>query len=180
MLKIVVNGAEYFDEARGEFVYTNSTTLTLEHSLISLSKWESKWHKPFLGSTEKTAEELLDYIRCMTITQNVDPNVYLSLSQENFNDIKNYMEDTMTATWFTERDNPRHRQKVITAELIYYWMVALQIPFECEKWHLNRLLTLIRVCNIENSPKKKMGRKDVYRQNASLNEQRLNAAKAGG
>lgn len=120
----------------------------------------------------KTEEETLDYIRCMTITQNVDPFVYMALSKENVIAIKDYMDNPMTATWINERSNPKSRQKVVTSELIYYWMIALMIPLECEKWHLNRLLTLIRVCNIENAPKKKMRQKDIYRQNSELNAQR--------
>lgn len=172
MLKILVKGSEFFDEKRSEFITTSDFTLNLEHSLISLSKWESKWHKPFLGNETKTEEEMVDYIRCMTIMQNVDPKIYLSLSRQNILDIKEYMEDQMTATWFNEKQNPKSHQKAVTAELIYYWMISLGIPFECEKWHLNRLLTLIRVCNAENAPKKKMRKGDIFKQNASLNQQR--------
>lgn len=173
MLKIVVKGKELFDERTCEFSWSKDTVLQLEHSLISLSKWEAKYHKPFLGKTdEMTFEETKDYIRCMTITQNVDPIVYDCLSDENLNDIRNYMEDKMTATWFSDDHNPKSRQKIVTAELIYYWMISLQIPVEFEKWHLNRLLTLIRVCNNENTPKKKMKEKDVMRQNSQLNAAR--------
>lgn len=173
MLELVVKGKELYDENTGEFISTKDSVLRLEHSLISLAKWESKWHKPFLGKEEKTVEEMCDYVRCMTIMQNrVDPNVYLSLDREEFAKLDEYMNDTMTATWFNDKNNPRSRQKVITAELIYYWMITLQIPFECEKWHLNRLLNLIRVCNNENTPKKKMKNKDVMKQNAELNAAR--------
>ena len=172
MLKILIKGGELFNEQTGEFESIKGQTLQLEHSLMSVYKWESKWHKPFLKTEEKTEEEMLDYIRCMTITQNVDPKIYGFLTIDNINEIKAYMEDTMTATTFNEKDNPKSRQKVVTSELIYYWMTALQIPFECEKWHLNRLLTLIRVCNIENTPKKKMGKNDIYKQNAMLNAER--------
>lgn len=172
MLKIVVKGTELYDERSNEFIVTKDTVLCLEHSLISLSKWESKWHKPFLGKQEKTSEEMIDYIRCMTLTQSYDPNVLRSLSASNYAEIKAYMEDPMSATWFNEKNNPKSQQKTVTAELIYYWMITSQIPFECEKWHLNRLLTLIRVCNIENSPKKKMRKNDVLRQNSRLNAER--------
>jgi len=172
MLKITVKGRELFDERTNEFVNAKDAVLSLEHSLISLAKWESKWHKPFLGNAEKTEEEILDYIRCMTLNTNVDPGVYRLLDESNILAIKDYMSDSMSATWFSEKNNPKSKQKAVTAELIYYWMIALQIPVEFEKWHLNRLLTLIRVCNIENAPKKKMKRKDVFRQNAALNEQR--------
>ncbi len=178
MLKIVVKGKELYNEKTGEFSWSKDTVLQLEHSLISLSKWEAKYHKPFLKNTDSMSyEELKDYIRCMTITQNIDPLVYDCLSEDNIMSIKNYMEDQMTATWFNEKNNPKSRQKVITAELIYYWMISLQIPVEFEKWHLNRLLTLIRVCNSENTPKKKMKERDVMQQNAALNAARR---KAGG
>ena len=172
MLKIQVKGRELFDEGTLTFISAKDTVLQLEHSLISLSKWESKWHKPFLNNPQPTEEEMRDYIRCMTITQNVDPDVYYCLSDENLLAVKKYMEDPMTATWFNDKQNPKSRQKAITAELIYYWMISLGIPLEWEKRHLNRLLTLIRVCNNENAPKKKMSRKDVYKQNAALNEAR--------
>ena len=175
MLKIFVRGRELFDEKTQSFISAKDTTLQLEHSLISLSKWESKWHKPFLKNEQKTEEEVIDYIRCMTITQNVDPDVYYCLSEKNLMQVKEYMEDPMTATWFREDKNPKSRQKTVTAELIYYWMFSLGIPLDWEKRHLNRLLTLIRVCNIENSPKKKMSKKDVYKQNSAINEARKKA-----
>lgn len=172
MLKIQVKGRELFDEETLTFISAKDTVLQLEHSLISLAKWESKWHKPFLNNEQKTEEEMRDYIRCMTITQNVDPDVYYCMSEENLLEVKKYMEDPMTATWFNDKNNPKSRQKAVTAELIYYWMITLGIPLEWEKRHLNRLLTLIRVCNNENAPKKKMSRKDIYKQNAALNEAR--------
>ena len=172
MLKVMVKGKDFFNEDTNEFITTNDTVLQLEHSLISLSKWESKWHKPFLNTDNKTEEEMVDYIRCMTITQNVDPDVYYGLSEANIIEIKAYMENPMTATWFSDKHNPKTRQKAVTAELIYYWMISLGIPFECEKWHLNRLLTLIRVCNVENSPKKKMRKGEIFKQNTSLNQAR--------
>lgn len=176
MLKIVVNGREFFDERTETFVETKDTTLQLEHSLMSLAKWESKWHKPFLDDkVEKTNEEMKDYIRCMTITQNVDPYVYEALTQKNVKEIRDYIDDPMTATWFNDKKTTQGRKKQVTAELIYYWMITLEIPFECEKWHLNRLLTLIRVCNIEGSPKTKMSKSDIFKQNAMLNAQRKKA-----
>ena len=176
MLQIVVKGRELFDERTETFIETKDTTLHLEHSLMSLAKWESKWHKPFLDEkTEKTNEEMKDYIRCMTITQNVDPMVYESLTQKNIKEIRDYIDDPMTATWFNDKKTTQGRKKTVTAELIYYWMITLEIPFECEKWHLNRLLTLIRVCNIEGSPKTKMSKTDIMKQNAMLNAQRKKA-----
>ncbi len=180
MLEIEIKGQEMYDEINGRFISTKDTTLRLEHSLISLSKWESKWHKPFLNNTNKTEEEMLDYIRCMTITQNIDDDVYYGLSGDNLQAIKEYMENPMTATWFNDKNNPKSRQKMVTAELIYYWMISLGIPLEWEKRHLNRLLTLIRVCNIENTPKKKMRMKDVYKQNAALNQARREMMNSSG
>lgn len=173
MLEITIPAAEYYDESGdGGFVYTKECTLRLEHSLVSLSKWESKWHKPFLSKEPKTTEETLDYFRCMTITQNVDPLVYLSLKPEHHALITAYLDDKMTATTFSDKQNNKFSREIITAEIVYYWMVAQQIPFECEKWHLNRLLTLIQVCNIKNTPPKKMSKKDILTQNHALNNSR--------
>lgn len=154
MLKLIVPEYEYFDNLSNRFGRVDTTVLQLEHSLISLSKWEEKWKKPFLSNREKTLEECVDYIRCMTITQNVNPLVYNGLTNENFEQVNKYIEDSMTATWFNEKDNKKFNREIVTAEVIYYWMIALNIPFECQKWHLNKLLTLIRVCNIKNSPPK--------------------------
>ena len=169
MLEILVPGKELFDDSSNSFYVTKETRLTLEHSLISLSKWESKWEKPFLSS-EKSPEETIDYIRCMTLTQNVDPSVFFSLSKENIEDVTKYIEAKMTATTITNREKGRGpKGEIITAEIIYYWMVTLNIPFECQKWHLNKLLTLIEVCSIKNAPQKKMSRQEVLNQNRALN-----------
>ena len=172
MLRITIPAVEQWDEVKQEFTQTKEQTLQLEHSLVSLSKWESKWNKPFLSKEAKTNEETLDYIKCMTISQNVDPNVYNCLTSEHISQINKYIEAPMTATTFTEDKNGRRNREVITAELIYYWMIALTIPFECQKWHLNRLLTLIRVCNIKNAPPKKMGKKATASHYAQLNAAR--------
>lgn len=171
MLQIVVPAVEYWDEANEEFIYKDTQTLQLEHSLVSISKWESKWQKPFLAKSEKTNEEILDYIRCMTITKNVDPEVYTRLSNENVDAINQYIESPMTATRITDRRKTRSKHQIITSELIYYWMIGYNIPVEFQKWHLNRLLTLIRVCEAENNPKK-MSRKEIFAQNAAINEAR--------
>lgn len=179
MLKVTIPESELFDELRGEFVTTNEQTLQLEHSLISLSKWESKWHKPFLSIEPKTDEEITDYIRCMTITPNVDPSVYLSIPNSVTNQINTYIEDSMTATWFNDNQKKTPNREVITAEIIYYWMISLNIPFECEKWHLNRLLTLIEVCNRKNTPKK-MSKKDIYGRNRALNASRRRQLNSSG
>ena len=172
MLEIVVPGSEYYDEEKEEFVTTKSCLLRLEHSLISLSKWESKWKKPFIGK-EKTNEEIIDYIRCMTLTNNVNPLVYQSLTEQNLKDINDYIDDPHTATWFSDKDKQHGiNREVITSEIIYYWMTAFQIPCEYQKWHLNRLLTLINVCSIKSQPPKKMSRKDAINNNRALNAAR--------
>ena len=163
---------EMFDEKTQEFFTLKEQTIQLEHSLISLSKWESKWCKAFLTDNEKTIEETLDYIKCMTITQNVDPDVYKRLGQNNMKIINDYITAPMTATTFHGNLQKGSNKETITSELIYYWMIALNIPMECEKWHLNRLLTLIRVCNVKNTPAKKMSKRDIVNQNASLNAAR--------
>lgn len=172
MLTITIPAREMFDERTQTFSTTKEQTLQLEHSLVSLSKWESKWCKPFLSKEEKTREETIDYIKCMTITQNVDPNVYSRLTNENVKEINDYIEAPMTATTFSDNKQVGRGQEVITSELIYYWMIALTIPMECQKWHLNRLLTLVRVCNIKNTPPKKMNKKEVMNRYASLNAAR--------
>ncbi len=172
MLQITIPAVELWDERKQEFITTKEQTLQLEHSLVSLSKWESKWCKPFLTKQEKTFEETLDYIKCMTITQNVDPEVYNYLTNENIEEINNYINAPMTATYFSDDKMAKPSREQITAELIYYWMIALNIPFECQKWHLNRLLTLIKVCNIKNQPPKKISKKEIMRRNAALNAAR--------
>lgn len=172
MLQIMIPKSEQWDESTNEFIVTKEQTLKLEHSLVSLSKWESKWCKPFLSKKEKSVEEVMDYIRCMTITQNVDPNVYFALSKDNIEQINNYISAPMTATTFRPDPRDRTRNRVITAEVIYNWMFTFNIPMECQKWHLNRLLTLIRVCSIESAPSKKMSQKEIMAQNSMLNAAR--------
>lgn len=175
MLQITIPAKELWDEAKEEFISTKEQTLQLEHSLVSLSKWESKWHKPYLSNDVKTDEENLDYIRCMTITQNVDPNVYNNIPIDIQKEIKEYINDKQTATWFSEDKNSKKEgrsSEQITSELIYYWMIAQNIPIKCEKWHLNRLLTLIKVCDIKNQKPKKMGKKAIMSRNAALNAAR--------
>lgn len=180
MLKITIPGQELWDEGKEEFVNTKGTTLQLEHSLVSLSKWESKWHKPFLGKGDKTVEETVDYIRCMTLTQNVDPSVYGFITNEIMGQVSDYIDDSMTATWFSKEEKGNTSQEAVTAELIYYWMVALNIPFECQKWHLNRLLTLIRVCNVKNAPPEKLSQKEITKRTAAINAARRKAHKSKG
>jgi len=173
MLRITIPvGAEQWNEAKQEFIYPKEQTLQLEHSLVSLSKWESKWCKPFLTKQEKTLEETLDYVKCMTLTSNVNPDVYNYLTVSCIDQINQYIDAPMTATTFSEDKVTRSNREQVTAEIIYYWMIALNIPFECQKWHLNRLLTLIRVCNIKNSPPKKRSRREIMSRNTALNAAR--------
>jgi hypothetical protein len=170
MLRIIVPGVEMFDDQSQEFITVGDVTLEMEHSLVSLSKWESFYEKPFLGK-DKTTEEVLTYVRFMVITPDVPENVFEKLTEENILDIQKYLDAKMTATWFSESSAPQSRD-IITAELIYYWMIIFQIPFECENWHLNRLFTLIRVCNIKQSKPKKMSRAEIAARNRELNAQR--------
>lgn len=172
MLQIVIPPQELFDEKNQEFINFKGQTLQLEHSLVSLSKWEAKWCKSFLSKQEKTHEETLDYIKCMTITQNVNPEAYNYLTQANIKEIQDYIAAPMTATSFYQNNNNKTNSERVTSELIYYWMIALNIPFECQKWHLNRLLTLVRVCNVKNQPPSKKSKKDIASRNAALNAAR--------
>lgn len=170
MLRIVIPAIEVFDDEKQEFVTARkSQILQLKHSLISISKWESKWHKPFLSKVPKTDEEIFDYIRCMTLDPNIDPDIYNFLTNENIEQINKYIDDSMTATTFPEDKSRKHNNEMVTSELIYYWMVALNIPSEYEKWHLNRLLTLIRICNVKNAPPKKMSRREAMAHNRAVN-----------
>lgn len=172
MLHITIPEMELWDEAANQFVNRKAVTLQLEHSLVSISKWESKWNKAFLGKAEKTDEEVLDYVKCMTITQNVDPDTYNYLTRSNFEEIDAYISAPMTATTFAEEKNGKNSREIVTSEIIYHWMIALNIPVEFQKWHLNRLLTLIKVCNIKNQPAKKRSKREAASQYASLNAAR--------
>lgn len=171
MLQITIPDNELWNEETENFVQQKGQILQLEHSLVSLSKWESKWCKPFLSKTPKTREETIDYIRCMTLTQHVPSDIYNSITSDIVEKVSQYIEAPMTATTFSNEKKTINND-IITAEIIYYWMVALSIPFECQKWHLNRLLTLINVCNIKNQPKKKRSRREIYSRNAALNAAR--------
>ena len=171
MLKLTIPTVEQYDEENNEFITSKEQTLYLEHSLVSISKWESKWLKPFLSKGEKTREETIDYIKFMTTTQNVNDNIYNLITSDNIFEVRKYIDAPMTATTFSNNKGNTSRE-IITAEIIYYSMIALNIPFECQKWHLNRLLTLINVCNIKNAPPKKMNKKDMARRNTALNAQR--------
>lgn len=174
MLRITIPGSsELWDEEKEEFIpATKDLTIQLEHSLVSVSRWESKWNKAFLKKEEKTTEEVIDYVRCMTITQGVPSEAYHRLSSENLTQINDYIGAPMTATYFRDDKIMGRSRETITSELIYYWMIALNIPFECQKWHLNRLFALIKVCSIKNNPPKKMSKAEIARQQAELNAAR--------
>ena len=179
MLQLKVLECELYDEVKGEFRYVKEQTLQLEHSLVSLSKWESKWHKPFMSKKEMSTNETIDYIKCMTITQNVNPDIYRGLTSDNILEVKKYIDDSMTATTFSNQTKTSSTE-IVTSEIIYYWMVSLNIPFECQKWHLNRLFALINVCGLKNAPKKKMSRNEILSSNSSLNEARRRAMNTKG
>lgn len=187
MLNLEVAETEYFNDEINEFVKIKPCELQLEHSLISVSKWESKWTKPYLKEDDKTREELLDYIRCMVITKNFDPNFVYALTSEQLTEISNYINTSQTATWFSDHENSEFNRRngkgdsgVITSEVLYYLMVATQIPFECQKWHLSRLLTLIKVYQEKNKEHEKMSKQDILARNAKLNAARRKALNSKG
>ena len=179
MLKITIPAIELYDEVTNTFVYSKEQNLQLEHSLVSISKWESKWCVPFLTKKEKTVEETIDYIKCMTTNQNVDEQAYKLLTNDDIRKVRQYIEAPMTATVFGKGKGAPNRE-IITSELIYYWMTALHIPFECQKWHLNRLLTLINIANLKNTPPQKMSKQEIMRRNADLNAQRKRSMNTKG
>lgn len=172
MLKIIIEGDELWNEKTEEFSSVNDLEIELEHSLVSLSKWESKYQKPFLSVNDKTPKELFDYLEFMIITPNVDLGVLYQCSQKVIDEIQEYIDSPQSATTFGRMPERRGPGEVITSELIYYWMVAFTIPFECQYWHLNRLFSLIRICNIKNSKPQKMSRHELAMRNRELNAQR--------
>lgn len=167
---------ELWDSKKEEFVSFKGQTISLEHSLVAISKWESKWQKPFLTKNKKTSEELRDYIRCMTITQNVDPLCYVCLTKDNMDAIADYIESPMTATTFSDQKKSKNKQ-IITSELIYYWMIEAGIPFECQKWHINRLLTLIQICGVERERLNPNNKNKVSKDKLATDYAALNAAR---
>lgn len=178
---ITVPEQEFFNNETQEFYTVKSATFKIEHSLVSIAKWESKWHVSFLDDkVEKTNEMMIDYIKCMTISQNVDPEVYNYLPNSVLEEINDYIGDPMTATVFTDNTKGINRGEFVTNELVYYWMIAQNIPLECEKWHFNRLMTLIRVCGEKNKDPKKMNKRDILNRNRALNNARRKAHKTRG
>lgn len=173
MLKIVVPLVEGYDEATQEIISINDVTLELEHSLVSLSKWESEFEKPFLEQSDKTSEEILGYVKAMTLTPDVPEDVWSKLTDENVQTIHRYIDARMTATTVYEiQEAPQTKKEIITAEVIYYWLVVFNIPFECQHWHLNRLFTLIRVCSVKAEKPKKMTRAEMAARNREINARR--------
>lgn len=173
VLEIAILIQEYYDEKTCKFNKVIPKTIKFEHSLLSISKWESKWERPFLSKKDgiKTYAEMLDYFKCMTVTPNVDDIYYSLLTPKQVTEIKQYINAKMTATWFSEeKSKPDGETK--TSELLYYYMLSYQIPFECEKWHLNRLLTLIRICDRKANGPKKMSKSEIIARNNALNDQR--------
>lgn len=171
MLTITVGGEESFDEGSQKFVVVGGTELQLEHSLVSLSKWEATFEKPFLSKDAKSPEEVLAYVRCMAIDPKTPEEIFLQLDKTSYEEINAYIDAKMSATWFSDKGAPPTRE-VVTSELIYYWLTVFNIPWEAQHWHLNRLFTLIRVCNIKSAKPTKMGRGEIARRNRELNAQR--------
>lgn len=183
MLKLYVPGREFFDEKSSRFISSPPAELVLEHSLLSVSNWESKWKKVFLDkSVPKTQEESIDYIRCMTLNKNVNPEVYSNIDRSTMQRINDYIEDNRTASWFSKKSSSSggRSSEAITSELIYYWMIAHNIPFECQKWHLSRLLTLIRICNLKAEKPKKMPAHEAAVQRSMLNAKRRASMRSRG
>lgn len=179
MLELTIPRRTFFKESTSEFIEFNEVKLKLEHSLISLSKWESKFKKPFLSDKKHSKEEMVCYIECMSLIPNIDSMIYKTIPDDLYVTICDYIEDSMTATTISDKD-PTTNRDVITSEIIYFWMIELGIPFECEKWHLNRLMMLIRVCSIKKGPQKKMSKREILEQNRRLNESRKKKAKTKG
>lgn len=170
MLTITVPGGDFFDSASQRFVAYDSWDLELEHSLVSLSKWEIEFEKPFLSDEDKTDEETVGYIRAMTLTPNVPADVYSRLSDENLHAINAYIDRKMTATWFAPSKNTG--KEVITSEVIYYWMISAGVPLEWENRHLTRLITLIKVIGEKNAPAKKTPAGELATRTREINERR--------
>lgn len=172
MLKLRVQSKEWFDEKKSEFITFDGADLELEHSLKAIREWEGKWERPFFSDKQMTKAEFIDYVRCMTLNK-VDKLAYLSLSNANVREIQKYLEKKHTATWFSNKQNtPKRRNETVTAELVYYWMTELGIPYTCESWNFNTLMTLIEVCNRKNAKPSKRNSSDILSEQAKLNAER--------
>lgn len=174
VLTIMVGATSVFDETDDRFREDGGFELQLEHSLVTLSKWESEYEKPFLANTDKTADEVLAYIRYMVQSPNPPEDFLEKLTQENVEAINAYINKKMTATWFNDlTPRAKRNSEVVTAELVYYWMTVFRIDWEAQHWHFNKLMTLVRICNLknDNSPKK-MTRGEIQARNRELNAQR--------
>lgn len=180
MLRLELEAYEYYNETTNEFATIKPLVINLEHSLVSISKWESKWNKAFLSRDPKTIEETNDYIKCMCVGQMIDDTIISRLTTKHKIAINEYIDAPMTATVIRSPENKRPNREIITSEIIYYWMIVYNIPFECEKWHLNRLLTLVNVCNIKNSPPKPMSKSELAKRNAEINAARRKRMNSGG
>ena len=172
MLELRVDGTEYFDEGTQKFVVSGGRVIQLEHSLVSMSKWEATFERPFLGKEEKSPEEVFTYVKCMLLDPKTPEELLHKLDENHFKELNEYIDAKMSATWFAEQPGAPKTREVITAELIYYWMTVFNIPWEAQHWHLNRLFTLIRVCNIKAAKPSKMGRAEASRRQQELNRQR--------
>ena len=180
MLKIIIPESEHFDQSTSEFILLPEVKIDMEHSLVSLSKWESEFEKPFLSKDDKTPDETTGYLRAMALSPDIPVEVFRRIPPEVITQINDYIGAKMSATWFTEVPGAPKSREIITAEIIYYWMTALNIPFECEMWNLNRLFTLIKVTNQKNAPPKTMGKGEQLAQQRRLNAERMAANKTAG
>lgn len=173
MLEVCIPKQEYYDEDKNEFITVNEINFKMEHSLVSIRDWEAKWNVPFLGKTEKTTEQIYDYLRCMTLEPKItDCGIYKRVPLKELERIIEYIRSTMTATTFCDFGSNKPNREIVTADVIYYWMITLNIPIEFQYVHLDQLLTLIRVASVKNAPKRKMSQKDTLRMYAKLNEER--------
>ena len=155
VLDLYIPGKEFWNSELQEFIYTKDITLHLKHSLVSLTRWEQHYKRRFLDNGPKNEEEYRFYIQCMTLNKDVDPLVYTVLQEDDIKKVTDYLHDSMTATTLPKQNNNRSNSEKLSSELIYYYMTALNIPFECEKWFLNNLIILISIASIKNNPQEK-------------------------
>ena len=174
MLTITVPGIDFWDSEREIFIVRDEFVLELEHSLVTLSKWEQKYEKPYLGPEKHSTEEVLGYVAAMAVTQDLSPEVLVRLSEDNFVEISEYINKKASGTFFSDVMPGKRSSEIITSELIYYWLSAFHIDFNpVENWHLTRLFNLLRVASVKNAPEKKRSRASIAQEQKALNEQRL-------